>query len=673
MKIHHDLSKLPSFERAVVTIGSYDGVHSGHQQILEQLKELARQTGGESIVVSFHPHPRQVLFPDDRSLQLLNTIDEKVTLLEWYGVDHLVVVPFTLAFARQSAERYIRQFLVKHFSPKYIVIGYDHRFGNNRNGDIGLLKRYQAVMDFQVVEIEKQMVDSIAVSSTKIRNALLAGQIERANQLLGHRYTLSGVVEEGQKIGRQLGYPTANLSIGNSHKLIPVEGIYAVVAYHQQRAYNAMLYIGKRPTLPEWKNKTIEVHLLDFDQNIYGEKLQLHFVKKIRDDQHFDSLEALQAQIQRDHLQTLAIFENAEWQPTSLPFRENKTKKNPSVAVVILNYNGRELLRQFLPAVRQTTYPNCTIVVADNGSTDDSVALLQNEFEEVDIIRMDSNLGFAEGYNEALRRLPETDYFVLLNSDVEVTPGWIDPVIDLMEKDKSIGACQPKVLSHRQRDHFEHAGAAGGWMDYLGYPFCRGRIFNVVEKDKGQYNKAEEVFWASGAALFIRSKLFLNIGGFDPSFYAHMEEIDLCWRIKRAGYKVVVEPASTVYHVGGATLDYANPRKVFLNFRNSLAMILKNERRSKTFWLIPARLMLDGLAGALFLLEGKWRHIRAIVDAHWAFFKSAGAIRRRRRNYDDLIQKVSISRTPNQEGLYRKSIVWAFYARGRKTFESLKF
>ncbi|HHS95284.1 MAG TPA: glycosyltransferase family 2 protein, partial [Phaeodactylibacter sp.] len=263
------------------------------------------------------------------------------------------------------------------------------------------------------------------------------------------------------------------------------------------------------------------------------------------------------------------------------------------------------------------------------------------------------------------------DYFVLLNSDVEVSPQWLEPMVEAMEADRSIAACQPKILSEKKRDYFEHAGAAGGWLDCLYYPFCRGRVFHLTEKDEGQYDHSEEIFWASGAAMICRAKLFLDIGGFDDFFFAHMEEIDLCWRIKRAGYRIMSIPQSVVYHVGGGTLDYDNPRKVFLNFRNSLFMIFKNKSMRTLWWLFFVRLSLDGLAGILFLTEGKWKNILAILKAHFAFYRAIPQLRKRAKSERELIERVSISKEMNTKGILDKSIVLGFYLQGRRRFGEL--
>lgn len=287
-------------------------------------------------------------------------------------------------------------------------------------------------------------------------------------------------------------------------------------------------------------------------------------------------------------------------------------------AVVILNWNGRNFLQQFLPIVISKS-PKAKIYVADNASTDDSVEFLNNNYPQVNVIRNNVNAGFAGGYNLALKKI-DTDYYILLNSDVEVTDNWIEPVIEFMDANPEVAACQPKILDFANREKFEYAGASGGFIDYLGYPFCRGRIFDEIEFDIGQYNDAVNVFWATGACMFIRSKLFHKLNGFDESFFAHMEEIDLCWRLINRGYLNAVVPSSIVYHVGGGTLQKTNPRKTYLNFRNSLIAYTKNYAGNLLFLKLYLRLLLDGVAAVKFLFEGKFREIAAIVKAHWSFF-----------------------------------------------------
>ncbi|MEL6866052.1 MAG: riboflavin biosynthesis protein RibF, partial [Bacteroidota bacterium] len=578
-------------------------------------------------------------------------------------------IPFTREFSQQSPDAYIQDFLIDKFHPACVVIGYDHRFGKNREGDIAFLRKFAEDQEqgFQLVEIAKEEVEDIAVSSTKIRKALEHGDVSTAAHFLNHYYSFNGTVVHGQQIGKTLGFPTANLElIGGKYKLIPPQGIYAAYATHQGKRYEGMLYIGNRPTLKAYDNRTIEINLFDFDKEIYGDKLQVELVAYLREDQQFKGLEALSEQLGRDKESALAVFKKKRPSVAAKPL----PSAFPAVAIVILNYNGRQYLEQFLPSLHKSTYANFQIHLADNGSSDDSIEWLTANYPDIQIHDLKENHGFAQGYNLALEAL-ESDYFVLLNSDVEVSPNWIEPIIDLMEKEANIGACQPKVLAYHHRDHFEHAGAAGGWIDHLGYPFCRGRMFDTVEKDQGQYDQVSEIFWASGAAFFVRPQLFKALGGFDGDYFAHMEEIDLCWRIKKAGYRVVVQPESRVYHVGGGTLAYGSPRKVYLNIRNSLFTLLKNEESSKLYWLIPLRLVLDGLAGLLFFMEGKFKHIWAIVRAHWSFFGQFGYFRRKRALQKDQIQKVSIASPSQLTGVYHGSVVWQYYLRRKRSFKKL--
>ena len=263
-----------------------------------------------------------------------------------------------------------------------------------------------------------------------------------------------------------------------------------------------------------------------------------------------------------------------------------------SISVVILNYNGAEMLKSFLPILLRNTLPMAQVVVADNASTDDSVDVMQSLFSDVPLIRLEQNWGFAEGYNRALQQV-KSDYYVLLNSDVEVTDGWLRPLIETMEADDTIAACQPKVLDYKRKTHFEYAGAAGGFVDRYGYPYCRGRVFDTVEEDKAQYDTPCDIFWATGAALMIRSVDYRNVGGLDERFFAHMEEIDLCWRLRARSRRVVCVPQSTVYHVGGATLNYNSPRKTYLNFRNNLLMLYKNLPDGDLFKVMLFRAVLD--------------------------------------------------------------------------------
>ena len=289
------------------------------------------------------------------------------------------------------------------------------------------------------------------------------------------------------------------------------------------------------------------------------------------------------------------------------------------IAVVVLNWNGKAWLEKFLPNLLKNSL-EATIFMADNASTDDSVDFVKNNFPNLKIIVNSSNGGYAKGYNDALKQI-DAEYFVLINSDIEVTEGWLSPIIDLMDSDKKIAACQPKLLDYNNKTNFEYAGASGGFIDNLGYPFCRGRIFDDLEQDRGQYNDAIEVFWASGACFFVRASHFNVIGGLDEDFFAHQEEIDLCWRLKNKGYKIMVQPKSVVFHVGGGTLNSGSPFKTHLNFRNNLFMLFKNLPTSALFTIIPIRLVLDGVAALTFLSKKNGlQHVLAIAKAHFIFY-----------------------------------------------------
>ena len=288
-------------------------------------------------------------------------------------------------------------------------------------------------------------------------------------------------------------------------------------------------------------------------------------------------------------------------------------------AVVVLNWNGKAWLEKFLPTLVKHSQV-ATVFVADNASTDDSVDYVKINFPTVKTIINASNGGYAKGYNDVLKHI-DSEYFVLINSDIEVTAGWLSPIIALMDNDKQIAACQPKILDYNNKNNFEYAGASGGFIDNLGYPFCRGRIFDSVEEDKGQYNDAIEVFWATGACLFVRAVHYNEVGGLDEDFFAHQEEIDMCWRLKNKRYKIMVEPKSVVYHVGGGTLNAGSPFKTHLNFRNNLFMLFKNLPTSSLFTIIPMRLVLDGVAALTFLNKEKGlEHVLAIAKAHFSFY-----------------------------------------------------
>ncbi len=334
----------------------------------------------------------------------------------------------------------------------------------------------------------------------------------------------------------------------------------------------------------------------------------------------------------------------------------------PSVAVVILNWNGKSFLQKFLPSVLASDYENLTVIIADNASTDDSVLFLQQNFPRVKIVFNPNNEGFSKGYNTALSQVT-ADYYILLNSDVQVNSGWIAPIILLMENDEKIAACQPKILSFKNKSQFEYAGASGGWIDNLGYPFSRGRVFDYCEMDYGQYDNSAEIFWATGAALCVRSSVFHELHGFDEYFFAHQEEIDLCWRMQRAGYKIYVEPASVVYHVGGGTLPMGDRKKVYLNFRNNLVMISKNSPFYESAWKIPVRIFLDTIAAFQALVKGNFSTFISIESAHLYFLKWIFLGKRGQK-----LRKIKMKKL---KGVYRGSVAWKYFIEGNKIFSEI--
>jgi GT2 family glycosyltransferase len=329
------------------------------------------------------------------------------------------------------------------------------------------------------------------------------------------------------------------------------------------------------------------------------------------------------------------------------------------IAVVILNWNGKKFLEKFLDNVISNS-PQAEVIVADNNSSDDSVSFLQKNYPDIRLIINSENGGYAKGYNDSLKQV-ESKYYVLLNSDIEVSKNWLQPLYELLESDNQIAASQPKLICYDDKSKFEYAGASGGFIDKYGYPFCRGRIFNSLEDDNGQYDDIREVFWATGAALFVRSNAFWEVGGLDEDFFAHMEEIDLCWRLKNNKYKIMINPKSEVYHVGGGTLPKNSPFKTYLNFRNNLLTIQKNLPKSKFRKLLFIKLFLDGIAGLKFLFEGSYKDTFAVAKAHFGFYKMSKQNAKKRAN--NIHQKPS--------AMYDKSIVTEYYLKGKKTFDQL--
>jgi GT2 family glycosyltransferase len=327
------------------------------------------------------------------------------------------------------------------------------------------------------------------------------------------------------------------------------------------------------------------------------------------------------------------------------------------IAVVILNWNGVKLLEQFLPSVIRFSEGG-TIYVADNDSTDNSIAFVTENFPTVKIIKNSGNHGFAKGYNDALKHI-DAEIYALVNSDIEVTENWLKPILDTFEKEKQTAIIQPKILDFKNKEYFEYAGAAGGFIDKYGFPFCRGRIFETVEKDNGQYNDNIELFWASGACFFIRKNVYHELGGFDESFFAHQEEIDLCWRAANEGHIIKYNSQTVVYHVGGATLQQGNPKKTYLNFRNSLLMMVKNLPKRGLFWVIFFRMILDGVAGIRFLTQGKFGHTFAILKAHFSFYCLSLKYLGKRKDFQI------------QQYYMVKSIVFLYYIRKLTLFKEI--
>lgn len=330
------------------------------------------------------------------------------------------------------------------------------------------------------------------------------------------------------------------------------------------------------------------------------------------------------------------------------------------VAVVILNYNGQSFLEEFLPTVIEHSQDVADIIVADNASTDNSVAFMREAFPNIRLILNDSNGGFSTGYNLALRQV-EAEYYCLLNSDIEVTPHWIEPVVALMDSDPTIAACQPKILSYHNKDMFEYAGAGGGFIDRYGYPFCRGRVFQHLEHDLGQYDDVKEVFWATGACMFVRSDVYHRYGGLDDTFFAHMEEIDFCWRVKNEGYKVMYCPQSKVYHIGGGTLPKSSARKTYLNFRNNLSLLMKNLPGRAVFGTIAYRILLDWVAGIKFLAQGSLPDLWAVTRAHLSFYRHLPALRQKRKT----LKHTKVSQ------VYQKNIVFKHFLGNKKLYTEL--
>ena len=657
MKVHRGLDHLPAFTGAVLTIGTFDGVHHGHRTIISQVIQKAKNIQGESVLMTFDPHPRQVVYPNDDSLRLLTTLDEKIKLLGETGLDHLIIVPFNIAFSQISPSEYVEKIIIDKIRAAHVIIGYDHKFGLNRGGNFNFLKEYEEAGHFELTEIPEQQIDDLRVSSSKIRTNLVSGNIEEANQQLSHPYILCGVITKGLKLAGELGYPTANIDIKSKDKLIPRLGTYAAECVLNKEVYQGMVYIGEGKTLQSEHRLSVEMNIFhQFDYQFYEDTLEITLLHFVRPDQTFESKEELIFNIDQDKIECLNYFDERNY--------PNQSKCN----VAVLNYNGAHHLANYLPTLLKSASTDFELTVIDNASTDDSVAFMRKEYPNVQLIELGENFGFAGGYNEGLKNI-SNKYVALVNSDIRGTEGWLDPLIELLENESDVCAVQPKILADKAPEYFEYAGASGGYIDSYGFPFCRGRIFDHVEKDEGQYNTTEEVFWTSGAAMVMRTSLYKKLEGLDNTYFAHMEEIDLCWRMKKLGYKLKVVPASTVYHLGGGTLNYNSPNKTFLNFRNNWKMLMTNSSIGALWKIIPARAILDSVYFLKNLLSGKPKHAFAIIKAHIAILKQLKDIRFKRRKLS--FQTNRSASVENLFGMYSLLLPWQYFVGKKKLFSQL--
>ena len=343
-----------------------------------------------------------------------------------------------------------------------------------------------------------------------------------------------------------------------------------------------------------------------------------------------------------------------------------ESKYDIKIAIVILNWNGKKHLEKFLPSViKHSKSDQIKLYVADNGSSDDSVHFIQNSFPEIELVLLDKNYGFAGGYNKALAKI-QAEYYVILNSDVEVTENWVFPIIDKMDADQLVAAAMPKIKSYHNKEYFEYAGAAGGFIDKFGYPFCRGRILDTIEKDEGQYNQELEIFWASGACMFIRSKVYHQQKGFDDDFFAHMEEIDLCWRIKNTGLKIMYYSDSEVFHLGGGALPNNSPQKLYLNFRNNLFLLYKNLPSNNRFVIVFIRMVLDGASAMVYLSRFSGSFFFAVIKAHFSFYASIKKLKAKRK------LQMNINNKYLHSEIYKHSILYSYFVDKIRTYSKLK-
>ncbi len=651
----------PDFINPVLTIGAFDGLHQAHMMIINRLIRSAKEVLGNSILISFDPHPRTILDTNDTSFKMLTSLEERIQILEETELDYFVIVPFDYSFSMMMPEEYIEDFIIDKFKPKRILAGYDHRFGKDAQGDIVLMKRYAAEGFFSFEEIEVQTLAQSSISSSRIRSYINNKQLLEANRLLAYPYMFRGKVVPGNRRGRELGFPTANIQINNRFKLIPPNGVYSARCLVNGKLLDGMIYINIPLPLNNKTEQYLEINIFDFVQEIYGQTIAVYLLEFIRENIDFKNDYQLIEQINQDK----AIIQNSiqRYKIHFTPIRKIK------IAVVILNYNGASLLQKYLPSVLKHLPDNSVPYVIDNNSTDNSCIYLEHNFPEVKLIKLKRNYGFAEGYNKGLFQI-DADYFVLLNSDVYIENEWIGVIIEKMKADSSILVAQPKILDLVQKSKFEYAGACGGFMDILAYPFCRGRIIDYIEEDKGQYDDSTDVFWASGAAFIIKASAFKALNGFDSDYFAHQEEIDLCWRIKRIGGKVMCYPESVVYHLGGGTLDYSNPRKTYLNFRNNLFTIFKNSSWLELIYILPIRLALDILIAFSYILKGKFIIAYKILQAYIISIINTVYLIHKKNHADQVIKKLAY-KSYNKKGILRASIFLQYYFSGNRCFSDL--
>ncbi|MDQ3142406.1 MAG: bifunctional riboflavin kinase/FAD synthetase [Bacteroidota bacterium] len=653
--LHHDI--LPEFKDTVVSIGAYDGLHIGHQRIIHELVQTAKSRHSQSILITFYPHPKKIIDQGSAHIKMLLSKKEKEQILDSLGLDILVIVPFTVEFSQLLAADFVEGFLMKQFDPAVIVVGFDHKFGIHGSGDMKLLRAYEAEQMFTVIEIPKLVSSQTKISSSFIRSLVQINDFEKIREFLGRPYSIQGTVVSGQRIGTTLGYPTANLEPDDPDKLLPNDGIYAAVCYIQDRSFESMLYIGTRPTLGEKLKTTIEIHLFDFKEDIYHSKIKIDVIKFIRPDEKFTTIDELKRKITEDERNVKIVL-----RPFSLLYQKSA---QPQVAIAVLNYNGQKYLEEFLPAMIKFKPDNATLYIIDNASTDDSIYFLERNYPEITIIRLLRNYGFAGGYNKGLSQI-KSDYFAIVNSDVKINSDWISPLLDKMIKNPEVFITQPKIKSLTRPNEFEYAGAAGGLIDFIGYPFCFGRILDNLEEDKGQYESEREIFWASGAAMLVKASVFEKLRGFDSEYFAHQEEIDFCWRVKRMGGKVMYIPSGEVFHLGGGTLAYDHPQKVYLNFKNNLYTIFKNIEWYKLYYILPIRLILDVLIGISFIFKGKFSIAISILKAYVVAISSTLFLVQKKKNTDALIKTYSFKKS-NLRGMLKGSIFVQYYLFNKRT------